>query len=62
MFRIILGSFNLLPTYDLIGNSINVFSNGKVELRVIEHCSFNLIFSSGSNLNNEDSSTLSDKA
>ena len=40
-FLIILGSFNLLSTCDFVGNFIIVFGNVKVELRIIENCSFN---------------------
>ena len=63
MFRIILLSLNPLSTYNLVGNSIIVFGNVKVDLRTVESCSSNLTFSSGFNLKNDGSSTTpSDKA
>ena len=47
-----------LSTSDLVGNSIRVFGDVKVELGIIESCSSSFNFSSGSNPNNDDSFTL----
>ena len=62
VFRIILRSLNFLLTYDSLGNSIIVFGNVKLKLQTIESCSPSFIFSSGSNLKNDGSSTPSDVA
>ena len=51
--RIVLGSFHLISTYDLVGNSIIVFGSNKAEVRTIVSCSSKFIFSSGSNLNKD---------
>ena len=55
-------SFNLLSTFDLLGNSGIVFGNVKVELKTIESNSFNPNFLSGFNPNKDGSSTPSDIA
>ena len=47
-----------LSTYDLVGFSIIVFGDVKVEVRIIESCSPSFTFSSGSSLKNDDSFTL----
>ena len=57
LFLIILGSFNLLSTYDFVGSFIIVFVKVKEEIGTIESCSSNFDSSSGSHVNN-DSSTL----
>ena len=46
-----------LSTYDLVGSSIFVLGDVKVELGLIDFCSSTSNFSSGSNLNNDNSST-----
>ena len=51
-----------LSTYDLVGSSIIVFGDVKVELGFIESCSSYFNFPSGSNLKKDDSSTLREKA
>ena len=61
-FRIILGSVKPPSTYDLVGISIIVFGNFKVELGIIQSCSSSFNFSSGPNPNSGDSSTKSEVA
>ena len=47
-----------LSIYDVVDNSNFVIGEVKVELRIIESCSSRFNFSSGSNLDNDISSTL----